>query len=333
MRRADESIAGARETPHPAVVHVGRRASGVLQAGHGSVVAAFESSLYVESAAGIACLVPPSTYRGPLNVVVPGFRSGTPELQGAAWRTDGITLVVERLGSFPISPSRVWTPVSLQPESPFALPQGLASMRAALAARTPRGEVLTHVLVSQLERSSPPSGVSTVPGAMAANFARAVPALSRWLEGMLSGRGASDSMPITDLLGTGGGLTPSGDDCVVGILVALHALGQRSAAASVASLVARHAPHRTTRLSAAHLDAACAGEAVEPVHRAIEAIATGISPEPSLDALEGYGHASGFDALAGVLLAAGAIARNPESGVHAHRHGRSHRVHASVHRQ
>lgn len=312
---------------------MGRRARGVLQAGHGSVVAAFESSLYVESAAGIACLVPPNAYRGPLNVVVPEFRSGTPELRGAAWRTDGITLVVEGLGSFPISPSRVWTPIGLQPQSPVALSQGLASMRAALAARAPRGEVLAHVLVSQLERSSPPSGVSTVPGAVEAHFARAVPALSRWLEEMLSGRGASGSRPITDLLGAGGGLTPSGDDCIVGVLVALHALGKRSAAASVASLVAPHAPHRTTRLSAAHLDAACAGEAVEPVHRAIEAIATGISPEQSLDSLARYGHASGFDALAGVLLAAGAVARNPESGVHAHRNGRSHRVHVSDHRR
>ena len=165
---------------------------------------------------------------------------------------------------------------------------------------------------------------------MEAHFARTVPALSRWLEAVLSGRGASGLMPITDLLGTGGGLTPSGDDCIVGILVALHALGKRRVAASVASLVARHAPHRTTRLSAAHLEAACAGEAVEPVHRAIEAIATGVSPEPVLDELERYGHASGFDALAGVLLTAGAIAQNPESGIHADRQARTHRVRASV---
>ena len=325
---------------------MGRRARDVLRAGHGSVVAAFESSLYIESAAGIACLVPPTAYRGPLNVVVPELGSGTPELKGAAWRTDGMTLAVERLGSFPVSPARVWTPASLRPASPRALQEGLASVRAALSRRTPRGETLSHVLASRLDRSSSsPSGVSAVPGAMETHFARAVPALSRWLEEMLSGRGASGSMPITNLLGAGGGLTPSGDDCIVGVLVALHALGKRGVAASVASVVARQAPHRTTRLSAAHLDAACAGEAVEPLHRVIEAIATGTSPEPSLDALEGYGHGSGFDALAGVLLAAGAVAQNPEPGSHAdlqgvdrqgahrhgaRRHGRSHRVHATV---
>ena len=298
------------------------------------MVAAFASSLYIESAAGIACVVPPSAYRGPLNVIVPEFGSGTPELQGAAWRTDGITLVVEGFGSFPVSPRRVWAPTSIPTASPRALQEGLASVRAALSRRISRGEVLIHVLASRLERSSsPPSGVSTRPGVMEAHFARAVAALSRWLEETMSGRGASDSMPITGLLGSGGGLTPSGDDCIVGVLVALHALGRHSVAASVASLVARHAPHRTTRLSAAHLEAACAGEAVEPVHRVIEAIVTGSSPDPSLDALEGYGHASGFDALAGVLLAADAIAQNPEPGVYVHRHARSHRMHASDHRQ
>ena len=169
---------------------------------------------------------------------------------------------------------------------------------------------------------------------METHFGRAVAALSRWLEETLSGRGgrgASDSMPITGLLGTGGGLTPSGDDCIVGVLVALHALGERGPASTVARLVARHAPRRTSRLSAAHLDAACAGEAIEPVHGAIEAIAGGIAPGPALDALERYGHGSGFDALAGVLIAAGAIARSTESRSHARRHGRKHAMHASFH--
>ena len=65
-------------------------------------------------------------------------------------------------------------------------------------------------------------------------------------------------------------------------------------------------------LSAAHLDAACTGQAIEPLHAAVAALAGGTSPEPALDALERFGHGSGFDALAGVLLAAGAIAHNRE---------------------
>ena len=118
--------------------------------------------------------------------------------------------------------------------------------------------------------------------------------------------------PAVDLLGAGRGLTPSGDDCLAGVLVALHAFGERDVAASLARAVARHAPRRTSRLSAAHLEAAGGGEAIEPVHEAIRSIAGGTYPGHApdvLDALERFGHGSGFDALAGVLLAARATAR------------------------
>ena len=148
------------------------------------------------------------------------------------------------------------------------------------------------------------------PQSIDARLARSIPALSRWLDDALAGRNATISGPVVDLLGAGRGLTPSGDDCIVGVLVALRALGERAVAASAARIVARYAPQRTNRLSAAHLDAACAGEAIEPIHAAIEAIAGNAPPGPALDAIEGFGHGSGFDALAGVLLAADAIAHN-----------------------
>ena len=157
------------------------------------------------------------------------------------------------------------------------------------------------------------------PNSIDAHLARTVPALARWLDDALAERRASSPGPVADLLGAGRGLTPSGDDCIVGVLATMHGLGERGVAESVARIVARHAPHRTTRLSAAHLGAACAGEAIEPVHAAIEAIAANASPEPALDALERYGHASGFDALGGVLLATGAIARNRVSAPHPRR--------------
>ena len=299
---------------------MGQPARRVLMAGHGSVLAAFASALYLESAAGIACLAPPSTPRGPLNVVLRGFRPGTPELHGAAWRTDGTTLAVDGLGTFAISPCDEWVPTPLPSACPTAILSGLASIRTALAARAPRGEVLVHALGSLPEHPPVRAPVtSSRPGAIDAYLARTVPALSRWLNGALAGQGASAPRPVADLLGAGHGLTPSGDDCIVGILVALRALGKRSVAASVARIVARHAPHRTTRLSAAHLDAACAGEAIEPVHAAIESIAGNASPGHALDALERFGHGSGFDALAGVLLAAGAIAHNRVSASHLRR--------------
>ena len=292
-------------------MYVGRPALRVLMAGQGSVLAAFPSALYLESAAGIACLVPPPAPRGPLNVVLRGFELRAPVRSGAAWRIDGATLAIDGLGTFPVPAHDEWTPPHLPSVRPAALLAGLASMRAALAARGPRGEVLGHVLRLLPE----PPGVRTHwtasrPGPIDAHFARAVPTLSRWLDEARAGRNASISGPVAALLGAGRGLTPSGDDCIVGVLVALCALGERRVGALVADTVARHAPQRTSRLSAAHLDAACAGEAIEPVHAAIEAIAGNAPPGPVLDAIEGFGHGSGFDAFAGVLLAAAAIAHN-----------------------
>ena len=301
---------------------MGRPARRALLAGHGTVLAAFESALYLESNAGIACIVPMSAPPGPLNVNQPGLETGTPSLQGATWRIAGTTLAIDGLGTSTISPYQEWTPLRVPTAPTATIVAGVASMGAELTARVLHGEVIVNALESMAVRPRvrvpgvparppvriPPASPRRNP--LGARFARAIPALSRWLDGALVGPNAPAPRPVIDLLGLGGGLTPSGDDCLVGVLVALHAFGARGAAESVARIVARHAPHRTSRLSAAHLDAACAGEAIEPVHSAIEAIAFNASPEPAIDGLERYGHASGYDALAGVLLAASAIAHN-----------------------
>ena len=293
---------------------MGRPARRALMAGRGSVLAAFESALYLEGAGGIACLLPRSAPRGPLNVLVDGFRSTTPELlHGRGWRFHGTALAIDRFGTFAVSPRDEWTPPRLPAPSPTTLLAGLASMRSALAARAPHGELIVHTLDRRpeqpaVEASRPISRFD----ALDLHFTRKLPALARWLGDAFLGRGETSPYPVIDLLGAGRGLTPSGDDCIVGLLVALHALGASDVAATAARVVARHAPRRTSRLSAAHLDAACAGEAIEPLHAAIAALAADTSPEPALDALERFGHGSGFDALAGVLLAADAIAHNRE---------------------
>lgn len=318
MQRTDGSGPRAHEVV-PALVHMGQPARHALMAGHGSVLAALSSALYLESVAGIACLVSPPAPRGPLNVVLCGFKPGTRGRSGATWRTDGTTLAIDGLGTFSISAHKEWLPPPLPSVCLATLLAGLASMRAILEARVPRGEVLVHALRSLPERPAIRAPwTASRPGSMDAHFARAVPALSRWLDDALAGRNASIPGPVAALLGAGRGFTPSGDDCIAGVLVALHALGERRTAASVARVVARYAPRRTSRLSAAHLDAACAGEAIEPLHAAIEAIAGNTSPGPVLDALERFGHGSGFDGLAGVLVATHAIAHNRASTSHVH---------------
>ena len=146
MKRAGDSEPPACGAAR-AAVRMGRSACRVLMAGHGSVLAAFASTLYLESTGGIACIAPPSTPRGPLNVVMPGFvLPAAVELDRAIWRADEATLAIDRLGTFALSPRADWTPPRPPAMDAAALHAGLASMHAVLATRPLRGEVLPHVL-------------------------------------------------------------------------------------------------------------------------------------------------------------------------------------------
>ena len=62
---------------------------------------------------------------------------------------------------------------------------------------------------------------------------------------------------------------------------------------------------RTSDISGAHLEAAAAGEGHEALHRCLEALCT-LAPDwtSALAALDGVGHCSGWDSLAGVAAVA-----------------------------
>lgn len=104
------------------------------------------------------------------------------------------------------------------------------------------------------------------------------------------------------LAGLGSGLTPSGDDFMVGALHALYVLHPDNAEA-LAAAVAEQAAPRTTWLSAAWLYAAARGEAGSPWHTLIKAMAE--RDIPSIEAAASFvlraGHTSGADALAGFV--------------------------------
>ena len=110
---------------------------------------------------------------------------------------------------------------------------------------------------------------------------------------------------LAAFLGSGRGLTPSGDDFVMGLLLMLNRWppsGWNSSllAALNARLVAA-ARQRTTSLSAALLACAARGEADERLIAALDFICTGQGDEAGQVAgLAGWGASSGLDALAGM---------------------------------
>jgi hypothetical protein len=96
------------------------------------------------------------------------------------------------------------------------------------------------------------------------------------------------------LAGRGSGLTPAGDDLLIGFVAGLRLLHDR---ADEAHRIATSAAQLTTALSATLLRHAALGDLPEPAHAALERA----DPHPLLD----FGHSSGAAVLLGLALAGG----------------------------
>ena len=105
------------------------------------------------------------------------------------------------------------------------------------------------------------------------------------------------------LAGLGGGLTPAGDDFIVGALLAVWAGLYGPGAEELAGAVAAAAAPCTTTLSAAYLNAAGQGECSAHWHALFEAQLCDDWPatRAAMQSLVSIGHTSGADALAGFL--------------------------------
>lgn len=106
------------------------------------------------------------------------------------------------------------------------------------------------------------------------------------------------------LAGLGVGLTPAGDDWLVGAM--LWAWLASPDPPSTCSAISQAAAPRTTTLSAAYLRAAAAGRFSAPWHRLLAAVCSGSDAEleAAAQGLLAVGHTSGADALAGFLYVA-----------------------------
>ena len=123
--------------------------------------------------------------------------------------------------------------------------------------------------------------------ALATHAQPALEALEEWLR-----HGLAVPNPAAALIGLGPGLTPSGDDYLGGMLIALHALARDAQAGALWRWLQPRLAAATSAISAAHLAAAAEGEGHEALHQVLQ----GTAPPSALDAV---GHCSGWDALAG----------------------------------
>jgi hypothetical protein len=107
-----------------------------------------------------------------------------------------------------------------------------------------------------------------------------------------------------ELFGLGPGLTPSGDDVMGGVMVALAMLGHCKLRNALWASLREHARQRTSDLSLAHLEAAADGYGAAALHAVLASLLGGASERLPADlaTLDAVGHSSGWDGLAGALL-------------------------------
>jgi hypothetical protein len=234
-------------------------------AGEGEVCAVFRRSFYLRfPGERYACVGDMSLGCGPLNALVPEFQLPA--------RGERIAL--------DLTGAQLWTPPPLPPGAEA----DVRALRVAARGRVPR-EGLGCLVVD--EHNS-----------LSGHAQPALDALERWLVG-----NALDDEAAA-LIGLGPGLTPSGDDYLGGVLIALYQLGREAQARGLWRWLERRLG-RTSAISGAHLAAAATGEGHEALHNALQALFSASADWPRvLAALDQVGHCSGWDSLAGVVAVA-----------------------------
>jgi hypothetical protein len=272
------------------------------------VAAVFSRSFHLESDGDFICIGDPSIGRGPLNA----------ELDPAGWMRlaaalppigTSVSIVqgVVRIGGLALDTTcaELWRPA----------PWPSAARREGVLQALQR---LRHVAGEQVPVDGIARIVLCLSGEQDSAFGRVARSRVERLRAWVTARpSASAGAPPVDLLGLGPGLTPSGDDLLCGMLVALHAVGETDMASALYAEIAKAAPAATSPISAAFLRAAAEGLGCEALHAAIAAILEGQVEALAgrIEALGRVGHTSGWDALAGALLVLQAFGTTDGHGV------------------
>ncbi len=122
------------------------------------------------------------------------------------------------------------------------------------------------------------------------------------------GEYSSISQSLQEFIGLGGGLTPSGDDFVLGYLLSMKRWGTEFHLANgvkrITQSVLPAAYQSTNSLSANLIECACLGLSDERLIAAVDFLATGALPLATVSSgLLSWGNSSGADALMGMITA------------------------------
>ena len=291
----------------------------------GRVIAVFQRSCYVEAPDGMLfCVAGHRLGRGPLTlgVELPSrwTLGGLGVAEGTTLVRQGEDILLARRLVFCIRDAKVWQPPKI---TEFAI---IAEIRSRLSALTAR---LQPLLPTQGLAPLVPHTAALARGNLPeVNHASTVVKLakqrvSELAGGLLIGNSRRIDRAVQGLLGLGPGLTPSGDDLLGGLMVALIVALVRntvngegrprpsgradwgSIVAILAESVSMHSASKTNRISAALLEQSARGIGSEYQHRLLQCLLEQRGHRDSVTAalnLTRAGHSSGWDTLTGLLL-------------------------------
>lgn len=182
------------------------------------------------------------------------------------------------------------------------------------------GQVRAGAVAVSLIGTHQPTRVQTRPGFVLdpddLDALGAAPSLRSRARTLAAGLEADDPRGLDDLVGWGQGLTPTGDDVICGVLLALVATERLEPVHALDLLGGRG--QRTTSLSARMLLCATRGLAVPQVVALVDALlAPGSRPTTSqVRAVHAIGHSSGRDLCAGLAGALDHVAETPTPDTH-----------------
>ena len=301
------------------MVEVGSIARRALRNGsRGQVRAAFGRSFYMALDDQWICAGAREIGSGPINALLQrndrrhrascapskGDRVGVRD--GALWLNDDVFAELTRATEFSVAPPERWSVATLA--------AGIEMLDAKIAGVHP------EIGLAVFCRSPLPHGPLPPVAALALDAATRLAELTEAELSRHPTQWRREPQQFAALVGLGPGLTPSGDDMLVGALIALHALGLRDLRHAIWSAIAPVVAIQTNQISKAHLSAAAEGQCSAALSDIVAALMCGSVRDltPALRNITTVGHCSGWDALAGAVVVLRAYQAAP---LHAHGDG------------
>ncbi len=250
-----------------------------------SLLHIFDHALNLIDATGaIISIVPGSIGAGPFSLVVAGERPFPAIISSQ----DSIRKTATSLHLGPLEidlrPAKVW-----QPTPPWSL---LQEQQKQWLAILPALQTAVNQQQDRLTAGSPTQ--------FANQFYAATSAAQ---QAIAQTEAAELETAVFKLAGLGPGLTPAGDDFLLGLLLGLWATRPEAEVLKMAKIVVETAVPRTTQLSAAWLVAAAQGEAWLAWHRLLAGLLAGYGWEQPFNQILNNGATSGIAAQMGFLAA------------------------------